>query len=132
MRRLLLVVLALLGLFVLAALVPRREPPVPGVVTEVPAPDQAPRRVKVAAISFIPQQANVAANADRLEKAFRDAAGTGAKIAVAPEAVLDGYITYDVLLGKFPADQMREVALPIDHPVIQRFQSLARELAICL
>lgn len=131
MKRLLLGIF-LLGLLGLAMIVLRREWQGARGGGDIPAPADTPKTVKVAAISFIPQQANVAANADRLEKAFRDAAATGAKIAVAPEAVLDGYITYDVLWGKIPTDRMREVALPVDHPVIQRFQNLARELGICL
>lgn len=90
------------------------------------------RRVRVAAISFVPKKLDLAGNAERLEAAFRQAAAGGAKIAVAPEGVLEGYIINEVLAGKIPVARMNDVAIPIDHELVRRFQALARELRICL
>jgi predicted amidohydrolase len=88
--------------------------------------------VRVAAVSFVPVKLDVAGNADRLEKAFRKAAAGGARLAVAPEGALEGYIVNDVLAGLIPAERMREAALPLDHAVIGRFRDLACELHLCL
>ena len=38
-----------------------------------------PTRVRVAAISFVPEKLNIRGNADRLEQAFREAAAGGAR-----------------------------------------------------
>ena len=88
--------------------------------------------VRVAAISFVPKKFDLKGNADRLERAFRQAKEGGAKIAVAPEGVLEGYVVNEIIAGKAPEKKMNEVAVPIGHPVIQRFQCLARELQMCL
>lgn len=91
-----------------------------------------PRRVRVAAISFEPVKLDLTGNADRLEQAFRRAAAGGAKLAVGPEGVLEGYIVNDILRGDIPVARMHDVALPITHPMIQRFQALAKTLGLCL
>lgn len=52
----------------------------------------ASQNVRVAAISFVPKKFDLASNADRLERSFRKAAAGGAKVAVAPEGALDGYV----------------------------------------
>lgn len=96
------------------------------------APADAGQRVRVAAISLVPEKLDVAGNAARLERAVREAAAGGAQIAVAPEGVLEGYIINDVLAGRIAVERMRDVALPLDHAVIRRFRDLARELALCL
>ncbi|MCC6125188.1 MAG: carbon-nitrogen hydrolase family protein [Pirellulales bacterium] len=88
--------------------------------------------VRVAAISFVPRKFDLAGNADRLERAFRQASAGGAKIAVAPEGSLEGYVVNEIIAGKAKAQRMREVAVPIDHAVIRRFQNLARELKMCM
>jgi len=88
--------------------------------------------VRVAAVSFVPKKLDLEGNADRLERAFREAAKGDAKIAVAPEGALDGYVVNQIIAGEFPAERMNEVAVTIDHPVIHRFCRLARELEICL
>ena len=90
------------------------------------------RKVKVAAISFVPVKWEIESNADRLEKAFRKAAGKGAELALAPEGVLEGYVVNQIVVDGVPADRMREVAVSIDSPEIERFRSLAAELSICL
>ena len=51
---------------------------------------------------------------------------------MAPEGVLEGYVVNEIIAGTIPADKMKEVALPIDHPIIGRFQRLAGELEMCL
>lgn len=88
--------------------------------------------VRVAAVSFVPTKFDLKGNADRLEHAFRQARKGDARIAVAPEGALDGYVVNEIIAGQFPPERMDEVAIPLDHPVVQRFQSLAGELEMCL
>ena len=88
--------------------------------------------VRVAAVSFVPKKFDLRGNADRLEREFRLAKKGGAKIAAAPEGALDGYVVNEIIAGEVPAKKMNEVAVPIDDPIIQRFQKLARELEMCL
>ncbi len=88
--------------------------------------------VRVAAISFVPTKFDLNGNADRLESAFRRAQHGGAKIAVAPEGALDGYVVNEIIAGKAASERMHDVAIPIDHQVIRRFELLARELEMCL
>lgn len=96
------------------------------------ADSQVPRRVKVAAISLVPTRLDVAGNANRLEASFRAAAAGGAQLAVAPEGIIEGYLINPILAGEIPVARMRDVAVPIDGPVIERFKAVARELGICL
>ncbi len=88
--------------------------------------------VRVAAISFVPQKFDLQGNADRLEKAFRKAAAGGARLAVAPEGALDGYVVNEIIAGQEKAERMRSVAITIDDPLIRRFQKLALELTLCM
>jgi predicted amidohydrolase len=88
--------------------------------------------VRVASISFVPEKFNLQGNADRLEQAMRRAKKGGAQIAVAPEGSLDGYVVNQIISGEASAERMNEVAIPIDHAVVQRFQGLARELQISM
>ena len=94
--------------------------------------DEAPVRVRVAAISFVPTKFDLAGNADRLEAAFRRAKQGGAQLAVAPEGALEGYVVNEIIAGKAPAEKMKQVAVPADGELIQRFQDLARQLELCL
>ena len=94
--------------------------------------DRPQQTVRVAAVSFVPKKFDLQGNADRLERLFREAKKGGAEIAVAPEGALEGYVVNEIIAGKVSAEKMNEVALPIDHPVIQRFQGLAAELDMCL
>ena len=89
-------------------------------------------QVRVAAISYVPKKFDLEANAARLERGFRAAKTGGAQIAVAPEGALDGYVVMDIIDGKSSAKKMNDVAVSLDHPVIQRFRALARELRMCL
>ena len=88
--------------------------------------------VRVAAISFEPVKLDRAGNAEKLEAWFRRAVDGGAKIAVAPEGILEGYIVNEIIRRKFAAERMRDVAIAIDSPTIDRFRNLARELDMCL
>lgn len=89
-------------------------------------------RLQVAAVSFEPVKFDLEGNANRLEKAFRMASGHDARIAVAPEGALDGYVVNEIIAGKAKAADMWTVAVELDDPVIQRFQRLARELQMAL
>ena len=91
-----------------------------------------PSQVRVAAISFEPTKLDLAGNCDRLEFHFREAAKGGAKIAVAPEGILEGYIVNEILADEYKPAQMHDVAVELNSPTIQRFQRLARELQICV
>lgn len=95
-------------------------------------PVEAAGRVRVAAISFVPVKAELRTNAATLSQAFEKAAAGGALIAVAPEGILEGYIVNEIIAGKLPADRMKSVAIPIDHPVIRNFQAQADRLDCCL
>ena len=90
------------------------------------------QEVKVAAISFMPERFELQANADRLERMFRKAAAGGARLALAPEGVLEGYVVNEIIAGKAPPRRMLDVALSARGPIIGRFRALARELGICL
>ena len=89
-------------------------------------------KVRVAAVSFVPTKFDLHGNADRLEQAFHQARLGGARITVAPEGALDGYVVNEIIAGEFPPEKMRDVAIPLDHPIIQRFQRLAIELEMSL
>ncbi len=88
--------------------------------------------VKVAAVSFVPVKFDLAGNADRLEAMFQQASAGGARIAVAPEGSLEGYVVNEIISGDAESKRMRDVAVNIDAPVIHRFQQLARKLKMCL
>jgi predicted amidohydrolase len=99
------------------------------------APDSAASaatRVRVAAISFVPVKLALEQNADRLEKLIREAAAGGARLIVAPEGALDGYAINQVLARQVSVERLREAAISIEHPVIQRFQTLAKSIEACL
>ncbi len=88
--------------------------------------------VRVAAVSFVPTKFDLEGNADRLEQRFRKAKEGGAQIAVGPEGALEGYVVNEIIAGEAPVEKMKDVAVAIDDPVIQRFQRLAEELEMCL
>ena len=90
------------------------------------------RVVRVAAVSFVPTKFDLKGNVDRLEQIFRQAAEGGAELAVAPEGVLEGYVVNQIIAGEAAEKKMADVAIPIDGPIIRRFQGLARELEMCL
>lgn len=98
----------------------------------IAAEPSSTRSVRVASISFKPVKFDLAGNTEHLERWFRKAAKGKAEIAVAPEGVLEGYVVNEIIANKVPADRMRDVALSVNSPTIKRFQSLARELKMCL
>ncbi len=95
-------------------------------------PPDKEKRIRVASVSFVPVKFDLTGNADRLERAFRKAGKGGARIAVAPEGSLDGYVVNQIIAGGAKEEAMNQVAIPIDHPMIQRFQRLARELEMAM
>lgn len=90
------------------------------------------RPLRVAAISFKPGKFELADNCDRLEESFRRAARDGAELAVAPEGVIEGYVTNEIIAGEAPAARILEVAVTMQDAVISRFRALARELGMSL
>ena len=88
--------------------------------------------LNVAAISFVPEKFNLAANAERLEQCFRKAADGGAQLAVAPEGVLEGYVANEIVGGEEAPERMYDVAVTVRGAVMRRFRDLARELDMCL
>jgi len=89
-------------------------------------------KVRVASISFEPVKFDLAGNTETLESWFRKAADGHAKIAVAPEGALEGYVVDGIIAEDVDAARMHDVAVSTDSPTIGRFQDLARELNMCL
>ena len=96
------------------------------------AEEKAGRSVRVAAVSFVPTKFDLAKNVAQLEKMYRQAAAGGARIAVAPEGILEGYVVNEIIAGQAEAEAMKKVAVAIDSPTIKRFRRLAKELDMCL
>jgi len=88
--------------------------------------------VEVAAISFKPAKWDKAANAERMEALFVQAAEKRPQLIVTTEGALEGYVVMDVIEGRASAEALLAVAEPIDGPYIRRFQKLARSLNTCL
>ncbi|HNQ35141.1 MAG TPA: carbon-nitrogen hydrolase family protein [bacterium] len=89
-------------------------------------------KIRVAALNFRPWKWHKDWNAGRLEAFFRLAAGRGARLAVAPEGILEGYLANEAIRWPELRRPMLETAEPPDGPYIRRFQDLARELETCL
>ncbi len=89
-------------------------------------------KVEVAAISYRPVKWDKAANADRMEELFVQAAQEDPRMILTTEGALEGYIVMEIVEGRAPAESMLEVAEPIDGPYIRRFRKLARSLNTCL
>ena len=94
--------------------------------------EKAGREIRAAAISFVPTKFDLKGNSDRLEQMYRQAAAGGAKIAVAPEGILEGYVVNQIIAGEASAEEMKRVAVTMDSPTIKRFRKLASELKMCL
>ncbi len=88
--------------------------------------------VKVAAISYRPVKWDRAVNADRMEELFVEAARDKPRMILITEGALEGYVVMEVVEGRASAEDLLEVAEPIDGPYIRRFQKLARTLNTCL
>jgi predicted amidohydrolase len=100
--------------------------------TSIGQDQQQPATVRVASISFEPVKFDLAGNTKSLKSWFRKAAAGGAKLAVAPEGALEGYVVDSIIAKEVDADRMHDVAVSIDSPTIKTFQILASELDMCL
>ena len=88
--------------------------------------------VKVAAISIKPEKWDKAANADKMEAFFVEAAKEQPQVILTTEGVLEGYVVMEVIEDKETAERLLDIAEPIDGPYVQHFQQLAKKLGICL
>ena len=84
--------------------------------------------VKVAAISLKPTKWDKAANADKMEAFFAKAAQEEPQLILTTEGMLEGYVVMEAIQQPEKAENMLEIAEPIDGPYIQRFQQLAKTL----
>jgi len=89
-------------------------------------------KVEVAAISYRPVKWDKAANADRMEELFVQAAQENPRMILTTEGALEGYVVMEVVEGRATAEAMIDAAEPIDGPYIRRFRKLARSLNTCL
>ncbi len=89
-------------------------------------------QVRATAISIEPKKWDKAANADKVEAFVREASRDEPDLIVTTEGVLEGYVVMDVIEDPSRADEMIELAEPVDGPYIKRFQKLARQLRTCL
>ena len=88
--------------------------------------------IMASAISFKPVKWDKAGNCDRLEALFVRAAQAKPDLILATEGALEGYVVMDVVEGRRTAQEMWEIAEPMDGPAIRRFQMLAAQLHTCL
>ena len=88
--------------------------------------------IKAAAISLRPKKWDKPYNAAKMERFIREAAAQGPDVIVTIEGALEGYVVYDVIEGRRSADEMLEIAEPLDGPYVRHFRQLARSLAVCL
>ena len=89
-------------------------------------------QVRATAISIKPKKWDRQSNADKLERFVREAAKDSPDLIVTPEGVLEGYVASEVTKKPELAQQMLDIAEPIDGPYVDRFTRLARELETCL
>ncbi len=89
-------------------------------------------RVKVAAVNFVPWKWHPDWNADRLERFFREAAKRGAKLAVAPEGIIEGLPLNECAFWPKLRRELVAIAQPVDGPWVRRFEKLAKQLKMCL
>lgn len=84
------------------------------------------------AISFKPVKWDKPGNCERLETLFVQAAKEKPDLILATEGALEGYVVMDVIEGRRSAQEMWEIAEPMNGPSIRRFQKLAAQLDTCL
>lgn len=89
-------------------------------------------QVKATAISIKPKKWDKRSNAAKLERFVRTAAKDSPDLIVAPEGVLEGYVATSVIENPERAQEMLDIAEPIDGPFVNRFRQLANEVGICL
>ena len=90
------------------------------------------KQVKAAAISLKPEKWAKERNANKLEAFVRRAARNDPDLIVTIEGVLEGYVVMDVIEGRKSAEEMIEIAEPLDGPNVRRIQSLAKSLKTCI
>jgi predicted amidohydrolase len=88
--------------------------------------------IRVAAVSIKPKKWDKASNADKVEAHFREAAKGGPNLILTTEGVLEGYVVMDVIEHPERAQEMLDIAEPIDGPYIRRFRRVAKALSTCL
>jgi predicted amidohydrolase len=88
--------------------------------------------VKVAAISLKPTKWDKAANADKMEAFFAEAAQEEPQVILTTEGMLEGYVVMEAIQHPERVEGMLEIAEPINGPYIQRFQRLAKTLRTSL
>jgi predicted amidohydrolase len=88
--------------------------------------------IEVAAISLRPKKWDKPANAAKMERLIRKAAAKSPDVIVTIEGALEGYVVYDVIEGRRTADEMLEIAEPLDGPYVAHFRQLAGSLRTCL
>ncbi len=89
-------------------------------------------QVKATAISIKPKLWDKAFNADKMEAFFVKAARDRPDVILTTESVLEGYVVMDVIADLDRAQEMIDLAEPIDGPYIKRFRKLAKKLKTCL
>lgn len=89
-----------------------------------------------AVLRVVPELWDKQANLARLERCAREAAGRGARLVVAPEGFLEGYVgnhhRREIGVGKLDREKYFAVGERIDSPLLERVRALARELKIHL
>ncbi len=104
----------------------------------VVCPGQEPaefKTVRLASISFVPVKWDKESNWKKLEAMCRQAAGQGARILVAPEGILEGYLINEVLRSKDrPQIDRRffDISETREGPYVSKIRALARELKVHL
>jgi len=88
--------------------------------------------VKAAAVNFLPWKWHKDWNACRLEEFVVSAAEAGAKIVVAPEGILEGYVSNEAICFAELREAMLDAAEPIGGPYVAGLRRLARRLKVCL
>ena len=77
--------------------------------------------VKVAAISYRPAKWDKAANADKMEELFVEAAREKPRMILITEGALEGYVVMEVVEGRASAEALIEVAEPTRRPLYPSF-----------
>jgi len=96
------------------------------------------KSIRVASLSILPVKWDKSANAKKIERMVRQAAGQGAQLVITPEGVLEGYVVGEVVRETDPDKKAKlirrfnDIAEPIDGQYFQRFCELADELDIHL
>ncbi len=100
-------------------------------------PSASPRRIRVAAIGFVPAKWDKQANFQKLASLIRQAAKTKPDLIVSPEGILEGYVIDSVRKadeqkpGSFDK-KFLDIAEPLDGKYIVALRQLAKRLKVCL